>query len=288
MKPINCHCLGKGFPVTIDQIRWTERFNSELDRKVADLRDSGRIGVNSDIDHVYRKQIAEEMYATGASPDESAEAIAMSLVRLPLVEKIRQLTVDRREEQDPVKLAKIDAELKQCKEQYNELANDKVFESSFRSRKPINEGVELPSIMCWGRGYGETSNAMDMSVIDRFNNMVAKNDPYTGQANVVMNTVNRFTANNANKYTADPNPELDAYVDTLFLGDMGPEAFTVNGENPYRLLEKINAGENVDLGLSHGVGIRPQQSPVVAAAEQETPDVNPGYAEAFDDIFHLN
>lgn len=274
--------------MTIDQIRWTERFNSELDRKVAELRDAGRIGVNSDIDHVSRRQIADEMYSSGAAPDKSASAVAMSLVRIPLVERIRKLTLDRREETSPSKIAKIDAELKQCKAQYNELAEDKVFESSFRHKRPIHEGVELPNIMCWGRGYGETSNAMDMSVIDRFNNMVAKNDPYTGQANVVMNTVNRFTANNAGKYSADPNPELDAYVDTLFLGDMGPEAFTVNGENPYRLLEKINAGENVDLGISHGVGIRPQQAPVTALTVQETPDSNPGYAEAFDDIFHLN
>ena len=271
--------------MTVDQMKWTERFNEALDKKVAELQHAKQINVNSDIGHVYRRQVAEEMYAAGASPEESADAVAMTLVRLPLVEKIRQLSVDRREMTDPAKIAKIDAEIKACKAQYNEIAGGKRFESSFQSDRPLNEGVELPSIMCWGRGYGETNNAMDMSVIDRFNNMVARNDPYTGRANVVMNTVNKFRANNAGKYSSDPNPELDAYVDTLFLGDMGPEAFTVNGENPYRVLEKIKAGENVDLGISHGVGIRPQQSPVTV---QETPDENPGYAEAFDDIFHLN
>ena len=271
--------------MTVDQIKWTERFNEELDKKVAELHSARRIKLSTDVGHVYRKQVAEEMYATGASPEESAEAVAMTLVRLPLIERIRQLTVDRRDEKDPAKIAKLDAELKSCKAQYNEITGGKRLESSFRAGRPINEGVELPSIMCWGRGYGETNDAMDMSVIDRFNNMVARNDPYTGRANSVMNTVNNFAAKNASKYSADPNPELDAYVDTLFLGDMGPEAFTVNGENPYRVLEKIRAGEDVDLGMSHGVGIRPQQSPVTV---QETPDENPGYAEAFDDIFHLN
>lgn len=156
---------------------------------------------------------------------------------------------------------------------------------SRKEYRTLTEGVDMPTMICWGRGYGENSNPMDMSVVDRFNSLVERNDPYTGQINPVMSMVNRFSANNASKYSVDPDPELDKYVDTLIIGDMGPEAFTVNGQNPYRLLEKIQAGEEVDLGpINHGVGIRPQQPAIVPNEETQ---VDPGFTETFDDIFNL-
>jgi hypothetical protein len=170
------------------------------------------------------------------------------------------------------------AEYDEAKAKYNELMGMQCFEE----RKPLHEGVDLPNMICFGRGYGENSNPMDTSVISRFNNLVARNDPYTGQINPVLSRTQQFEYNNASKYKPDPNPELDKYVDTVFLGDMGPEAFTVNGENPYRVLDKIRAGEEVDLGpVAHGIAARPNLPDVV----KETPSEEPDYVETFDSIF---
>lgn len=155
---------------------------------------------------------------------------------------------------------------------------------SRREYRTLTEGVDMPTMICWGRGYGENSNPMDMSVVDRFNRLVERNDPYTGQINPVMSRVNQFNANNASKFSVDTEPELDKYVDTVFIDDMGPESFTVNGQNPYRLLEKIRSGDEVDLGPVHGVGIRPQQPAVLP---NETTQAEPGFEETFDDIFNL-
>lgn len=154
----------------------------------------------------------------------------------------------------------------------------------YSASKPLTEGVDIPSMICFGRGYGETNNAMDTSVISRFNSLVTRNDPYTGRINPVLARLQQFDANNASKYTVDKDPELDKYVDTVFVDDMGPEAFKINGENPYRLLEKIRAGEDVDLGPVHGTAVSPRMPDVT---NETTPATEPGYVEAFDEIFSL-
>ena len=37
-------------------MKWTERFNEALDKKVAELQHAKQINVNSDVGHVYRRQ----------------------------------------------------------------------------------------------------------------------------------------------------------------------------------------------------------------------------------------
>ena len=113
------------------------------------------------------------------------------------------------------------------------------------NKKPLHEGIDAPGVLLFGRGYGETPSIGSVDATTRFNQMATMSDPYSGGINPVMARVANFSRQNAPRYSVDPNPELDAFVDTLFVTDMGPEAFTINGENPYRLLEKIQAGEDV-------------------------------------------
>lgn len=113
-------------------------------------------------------------------------------------------------------------------------------------KRALREGVELPSVLAFGRGYGEPAGQGGMDATTRFNRMTTMSDPYSGGINPVMARVAGFDQHNAFKYSVDPNPELDQFVDTLFLYDLGPEATTINGENPYRLLEKIQSGETIN------------------------------------------
>ena len=264
--------------MTIKQQNWLDEYNKALQAKVDALHEAKQVPSNAEVPVQYSKQCAEEMFENGAEPGEAANFVAMSLVRRPLLDEIRDLSIQKRSVTDPQQLARIEACIGEAKAKYNELMGMQCFEE----RKPLHEGVDLPNMICFGRGYGENSNPMDTSVISRFNNLVARNDPYTGQINPVLSRTQQFEYNNASKYKPDPNPELDKYVDTVFLGDMGPEAFTVNGENPYRVLDKIRAGEEVDLGpVAHGIAARPNLPDVV----KETPSEEPDYVETFDSIF---
>lgn len=115
------------------------------------------------------------------------------------------------------------------------------------SKKPLHEGIDAPGVLLFGRGYGETPGVSGIDATTRFNQMATMSDPYSGGVNPVMARVADFSRQNATKYSEDPNPELDEFVDTLFIYDLGPDAVTINGDNPYRLLEKIQAGEDVSL-----------------------------------------
>ena len=141
------------------------------------------------------------------------------------------------------------------------------------NKKPLHEGIDAPSVLLFGRGYGESPSLGSVDATTRFNQMATMSDPYSGGVNPVMARVANFSRQNAPKYTADPNPELDEFVDTLFVYDLGPEAFTINGENPYRLLEKIQSGDDVsDYFATQAKTAAP------AASEQKEP-------EAIDDSF---
>lgn len=141
------------------------------------------------------------------------------------------------------------------------------------SKKTLYEGIDAPNVLLFGRGYGEVPGGGDNDATTRFNQMATMSDPYSGGVNPVMARVANFSRQNAPKYTADPNPELDEFVDTLFVYDLGPEAFTINGENPYRLLEKIQAGDDVSDYFT-----TPAKTATPAASAQNEP-------EAIDDSF---
>ncbi len=141
------------------------------------------------------------------------------------------------------------------------------------SKKPLYEGMDAPNILLFGRGYGEAPGVGDIDATTRFNQMATMSDPYSGSVNPVMARVSNFSRQNAPKYTVDPNPELDEFVDTLFVYDLGPEAVTINGENPYRLLEKIQSGDDVS-----DYFVTPSKAATPAASAQKEP-------EAIDDSF---
>lgn len=266
--------------MTMDQQQWNETYNRAVDEKVAKLKADKEISGNTEILNQYRDQMAHEMFASGADPEEAADFAAKSLVRRPLIDNIRELTIKRRMCTNPEERKKLDSSIADAKAKYNSLMGMRCFESVSENR-PLTEGVDLPNMICFGRGYGENSNPMDTSVIARFNSMAAMNDPYTGKMNPVLSMTQQFSAKNAGRFTADPNPELDKYVDTVFIGDMGPEAFTINGENPYRVLDKIKSGEEVDIPVPHGVSARPRMPDVTA----DTPSADPGYVETFSELF---
>ena len=141
------------------------------------------------------------------------------------------------------------------------------------NKKPLHEGIDAPGVLLFGRGYGETPSIGSVDATTRFNQMATMSDPYSGGINPVMARVANFSRQNAPRYSVDPNSELDAFVDTLFVTDMGPEAFTINGENPYRLLEKIQAGEDVSELMQSSA---PMTTTTVAAVKEP---------EAIDDSF---
>ena len=142
------------------------------------------------------------------------------------------------------------------------------------SKKPLYEGLDAPGVLLFGRGYGEAPGMGGVDATTRFNQMATMSDPYSGGVNPVMARVANFSRQNAAKYTVDPNPELDEFVDTLFVYDLGPEAVTINGENPYRMLEKIQAGEDVSATMA----APSQYNAIQTASDQKEP-------EAIDDSF---
>ncbi len=267
--------------MTVKQRKWQEIFDAALADKLDELHRTNQIPRNADILSTYSTQCAEDWYEKGEDPVKAANFVAMSLVRHQIINQIYQLSLQRRDTADPTEKERIGKCLHDAEQRYNAVVGSNCFESDCTHKKPLTEGVELPNMICWGRGYGEGTNPMDTSVISRFNSLVARNDPYTGSINPVLSRIQQFNANNASKYTVDPEPELDKYVDTVFIDDLGPEAFTVNGENPYRVLDKIRAGEDFDIPVRHGVAVKPSLPSVV----KETPVEEPGFVETFDEIF---
>ena len=264
----------------IDQQNWMETYDRALKSKVDELHATKQIPGNLEVFNQYSKQIASEMFNKGMTPEDAANYAAMSLVRRPLLDEIQKLTIKRRMTTDPTEQSKIDERIALDQQKYNKIMGMRCFES-VQTARPLNEGVELPNMICFGRGYGENSNPMDTSVIARFNSLAARNDPYTGGINPVLARTQQFEYNNASRYSVDPDPELDKYVDTVFVDDMGPEAFTVNGENPYRVLDKIRAGEDVNIPVSHGVAVKPS----LPALTSEPPKEDTGYVETFSELF---
>lgn len=270
----------KEITMTIKQQEWIDAYNQALKANVDLLHKTKQIPGNAEVFTQYSQQIASEMFNKGMTPEDAANYAAMSLVRRPLLDEIQKLTIKRRMTTDPAEQSKLDERISLDQQKYNKIMGMKCFEAA-QTAKPLTEGVELPNMICWGRGYGENSNPMDTSVIARFNSLAARNDPYTGGINPVLARTQQFEFNNASKYSVDPNPELDKYVDTVFVDDMGPEAFTVNGENPYRVLDKIRAGEEVNIPVSHGVAVKPS----LPSLTSEPPKEDPGYVDTFDSLF---
>ena len=258
--------------MNVQQAQWRDRFSEELDRKVGEMIAHKEVEPNAYVDSNYRNHVMEDMYSTGASPEDAADFAAKSLIRTPLLDKIQTLSVERRETNDESERDRIDSAIKDAQRRYNEISGTKSF--------ALHEAADLPNMICWGRGYGESGAGSN--AVNEFNNRMMMRDPYTGQTNPIMAKLNQFAENNAGKYSVDTEPELDKYVDTLFLGDMGPEAFTVNGDkNPYRLLEQIRAGEDV-VPAHHGVAVMPSQMPVT---QEKAPEDE--YLATFDEIFSI-
>ena len=258
--------------MTIQQRKWQDAFNQCLDSKVADMIGNHEVDCNAYVDNTYRNHIIEDMYSTGATPEDAADYAAKSLIRKPLLDRIQSLSVELRETTDEQKRERINTQIKDAQRRYNEVSGRKSF--------ALHESADIPNMICWGRGYGESGAGSN--AVNEFNTRMMMRDPYTGQTNIIMARLNQFAENNASKYSVDTEPELDKYVDTLFLGDMGPEAFTVNGDkNPYRLLEQIRAGEDV-VPAHHGVAVMPSQMPVT---QEKAPEDE--YLATFDEIFSI-
>ena len=258
--------------MTIEQQKWRDVFNRVLDGKVADMIGNREVGYNAHVDNTYRNRVIEDMYSTGVSPEDAADYAAKSLIRKPLLDRIQSLSIERRETSDENERERIDSAIKDAQRRYNEVSGTRSF--------ALHEAADLPNMICWGRGYGESGAGSN--AVNEFNNRMMMRDPYTGQTNPIMARLNQFAENNAGKYSVDTEPELDKYVDTLFLGDMGPDAFTVNGDkNPYRLLEQIRAGEDV-VPAHHGIAVMPSQMPVT---QEKAPEDE--YLATFDEIFSI-
>ncbi len=258
--------------MNIQQQQWLDAFNRCLDDKVSEMIGNREVNCNAYVDSNYRKSVMDEMYSTGETPEDAADYAAKSLIRQPLLDRIRALTIERREIQDPGKIQAIDAKIADAKKRYNEVAGTRSF--------AITESADVPNMICWGRGYGETGGGSN--AVNEFNARMMLNDPYTGHTNPIMARLNQFAENNASKYSVDTEPELDKYVDTLFLGDLGPDAYKVNGDkNPYRLLEQIRAGEDV-VPARHGVAVMPSQMPVT---QEKAPEDE--YLATFDEMFSI-
>lgn len=256
----------------IKQAQWLNAFNTILDRKIGEMVVSGDVEPNAYVDHAYRQKVMAEMYSTGVSPEDAADYAAKSLIRKPLLDRIQSLSVERRETSDTSNRERIDSAIKDAQRRYNEVSGTRSF--------ALHEAADLPNMICWGRGYGESGAGSN--AVNEFNTRMMMRDPYTGQTNPIMARLNQFAENNAGKYSVDTEPELDKYVDTLFLGDMGPDAFTVNGDkNPYRLLEQIRAGEDV-VPAHHGIAVMPSQMPVT---QEKAPEDE--YLATFDEIFSI-
>lgn len=106
--------------------------------------------------------------------------------------------------------------------------------------KNMLEGVAAPNMICFGRQYDDQVDD-GPSVIERFNDMVRRNDPYGGGTNLVLDRIAHFN-HDYSAFQADTEPELDQYVQTLFLEDFDVES---GDQNPYNVLNALNEDKPV-------------------------------------------
>lgn len=147
-----------------------------------------------------------------------------------------------------------------------------------KTMKPVLESnAAAPSMIVFGRGYGDDNSFSESSATERYNAMVSMFDPFRdGASNPILSTIAQFERNRDYEFQEDLEPELDEYVQTLFLTDeeLNNDSYTVNGDtNPYALLDKLNE-------------VVPQ--PVVkASAEPETePGINDDFLLNFGKVFN--
>lgn len=262
-----------------------QRFLAEFDKSVEEMLDSlirdRQINCNDTIDMNYWNTYATTKYMNDTSVDAAtlAKFAAESILRHRALDIVKSKTIELRD--IPVTDEKA---YNACADQidnaskiYNELmGKDSLRPVNRRTAKPQTESVSAPNMIVFGRQYDEPSVG-EGSVVDRFNAMVAQADPFTGTSNAVMQRLAEYAHNNASKYSVDDEPELDEYVTTLFIDpDMGPEAFEINGENPYRVLEKIKDGDSIEI----------TKAPIEQAPKNEEPGINDDFLASFGKVFN--
>ena len=99
--------------------------------------------------------------------------------------------------------------------------------------KPRLEGAEAPDMICLGRQYDDDL-PFEVDAVTRFNDNARLHDPYQGH-NLVLDRIHQFDSRRP-EYEPDLEPELDEYVQTLFLAPQSATPST--GERG------INAGLN--------------------------------------------
>lgn len=254
---------------------WMDAYHASIDTTVDNLIKSGDIYPNETMSLSYWDAYGEEQFNKGASPEDSGKFAANSLVRNKLINKIREISVSLRTCDQSV-VDELNAQLDMLKQRYNALIGYECF--CVNDKRPITESAAAPSMMAFGRAY-DTPASDGPSVIDRFNAMACANDPFIGGTNMVLARLQEFERNNASKYGVDEDPELDDYVKTLFVteDDLGPESFLINGENPYRVAEKVADGDPIDLQKSEPVGH--------SADNGTEPEIDDGFLSAFGNMF---
>ena len=86
---------------------------------------------------------------------------------------------------------------------------------------------DVPSMIVFGGRSEGYSPEPELSVLDRFNQMAMEN-PMFGR-NAVLSRLSEF--DNSGMYSTDEEPELDEYVQTLFLDNLGENGYDLNGDS---------------------------------------------------------
>lgn len=102
--------------------------------------------------------------------------------------------------------------------------------------KTLLESADAPSMIVFGGRADATSAEPEMTVMDRFNQMALEN-PLFGR-NAILDRLSQF--DNSAMYSSDDEPELDEYVQTLFIDNLGENGYTLNGD-PYGEFKKMQA-----------------------------------------------
>lgn len=97
-------------------------------------------------------------------------------------------------------------------------------------RRVLNEGM----VMRFG-GRGDSPDNVQPSAIDAFCRMAMDNSVFGH--NAILERLSRFD-NSAMFSAVDDEPELDEYVQTLFLDNLGDHGYDVNGD-PYGEFKKM-------------------------------------------------
>lgn len=99
------------------------------------------------------------------------------------------------------------------------------------AKRPLNEGDCGLVMMFGGRGEAPEETA---SAVDMYNRMAMDNTQFGH--NLVLDRLSKF--DNSSRYSFDEEPELDAYVQTLFVDSLGDHGYDVNGD-PYGDFKKM-------------------------------------------------